>query len=115
MPRGVCVASLAGSAVRSLLNLLRSGTENTDGEWPELPTCRVGCHSVMSLSGAQCGGCHFFLPWELISGPQEVGASAGRGSLTPIAVEGSFSGSVQAFRIPSRRVALYLVTVPAAR
>jgi len=112
MPRGVCVVSLAGSAVRSLSNLLRS---STDGEWPELPTCGVGCRSVMSLAGIQHGDRHFVLPWKLISGPQGVGASAGRGSLTPVVVGDSFSGNFQAFRIPSRRVVPYLVTVPAAR
>jgi len=70
---------------------------------------------MMSMSGAQRGGRHFVLPWEFTGGPQEVGASAGRGSLTLVAVEGSFSRSVQAFRITSRRGAPYLVTVPAAR
>jgi len=47
MPRGVCAVSLAGSAAHSLSNLLQSGTENTSGEWLELPTCRGCCHSVV--------------------------------------------------------------------
>jgi len=54
------------------------------------------------------------LPWEFTGGPQEAEASAGRRSLTPVVVEDSFSGSVQAFYISSREVAPYLVIVPMA-
>jgi len=67
------------------------------------------------LSGAQRGGRHLVLPWEFTRGPQEEGVSAGRGSLTLAGAEDSSSESVQAFRIPSRRVAPYLVTVSVAR
>jgi len=101
--------------IHRLLISLWGGTKNTRGEWRELRTCCVGGRSVRLLSGAQRGGRHLVLPWEFTGGPQEAGVSAGRGSLTPAGVEDSFYGSVQAFRIPSRRVAPYLVTVSAAR
>jgi len=94
----------------------RGDTENPGGEWRELPTCRVGGRIVTWLGGAQRGGRHLVLLWEFTGGPQEVEAeaSAGHGSFTLAGVEDSSSGSVQAFRIPSRRVTPYLVTVPAA-
>jgi len=68
---------------------------------------------VTWLGGAQRGG-RLVLPWEFTGGPQEAEASAGCRSLTSVGVEDSSSGSVQAFRIFSRKVTLYLVIVPAA-
>jgi len=115
MPRGARAASLAVSVVHRLSTPSRGDTENPGGKWRELPTCRVGGRSVMWLGGAQRGGRHLVLLWEFTGGLQEAEASAGRGRLTPAGVEDSSSGSVQAFRIPSRSVAPYLVTVPAAR
>jgi len=114
MPRGARVASLAVSVVRRLSTPSRGDTEKPGGEWRALPTRRVGGRSVTWLSGAQPGGRHLVLPWEFTGGPQEAEASAGCGSLTPVGVEDSSSGSVQAFRISSRKVAPYLVIVPAA-
>jgi len=72
-------------------------------------------HSGVLLRGAWQGGLCLVLLLEFIVGPQGAGTSAGRGSLTLGGVEGSISGNVQAFRIPSRSCTRYLVTVPAAR
>jgi len=66
MPRGARVASLAVSVVHRLSTPLRGDTENPVSEWRELPTCRVGGHSVTWLGGAQRGGRHFFLPWAMV-------------------------------------------------
>jgi len=114
-PRGVSTVSLTGSEIGSPSNLFRNGIENTGGEWLEQPTRRGRCHSGVLLRGAQRGGLRLVLPLEFIVGPQGAGTSAGCGSLTLGGVEGSISGNVQAFRIPSRSCTPYLVTVPAAR
>jgi len=113
-PPGARVASLAVSVVHRLSTPSRGDTEKPGGEWRALLTRRGGGRSVTWLGGAQRGGRHLVLPWEFTGSLQEAEASAGRRSLIPARVEGSSSGSVQAFRILSRRVAPYLVIVLAA-
>jgi len=114
-PRGACAFLPADFAVRRLLNLLRGGIENTGDEWLIQPTCRPGGRSARSRMGVRRGGRHCVLPWAFIGGPLDVGASAGRRSLTLGEVGDSVSGSVLVFHTPNRGGVLYQVTVLVAR
>jgi len=113
-PCGARFTSLTVSVVHRLSTPSRGDTEKPGGEWRTLPTCRGGDRSLTWLGGAQRGGRYLVFPWEFTGGPQEAEASAGRRSLTPVGVKDSSSGSVQAFCISSRKVAPYLMIVPAA-
>jgi len=60
------------------------------------------CHGWLPVRGTRLGDLRFFFPGGFIVGPQEVGTSAGRGSLTPDLGRDSIGGNVLDFRTPSK-------------